>query len=1007
MPNAELIETASSTPVRLLVSQTDPFVAELQVCCHDQVGFLFTVTELLTLHGIDIEYAEISTEENIANNYMLLRAPPPVGFSAAAEWCKELETVLLKESKDTVNEEALSKASRGLSVNLDLLSIASFQEVSQLRINSTGQLWYELELQGINQAGLLAYASLMFFRCGFSIQSARISTIDGQVSDTFELVTKSRSSERKLRSFLSVPTSKNKAAARSSMLWSVSENSPSIMDHIEEDEPDKSTDLEEPVFIGTPVLSSSRNNAQCMNFTNGDVYEGTVETGADGNLHREGYGLYTYAMSSHGKYKQYRGQWSNDKKDGFGVLFYRDGSAYVGQWKNNERHGVGILFDTDGNQAQSLMPSYRYEGEWENGSSHGLGIEETRHFMYCGRFDRGQRHRSGMEMLSSASGLAACKVLEGETWRSLSDYVDELEAYANASLPASEHSSSAGSLSEARTKASKETRRMPPTDELEKQYLESLALFPDETTPGASFRAFDSGFSQFRSSVMPMLTPMPDHLATPPVQPRHRSFASSRNASMSTMADGSPEAQALLLSFLQSPVKKASHPQDQFQKSDASSSTAPVLPSPATGRSEGFQNFQEHFPTIEENNEDAASHDPTLWNAAQLATFVRHLGLGEAPVEGVLKQRLKGTTRILEARDAELIQELHLHSPLERLVLRKSLQRLLESEKLAHDSRGQSSRDVLADPVLSAFIIPLEALSLGEIISEGGFGKIYRGVLSQTIPGSSKDAAPPKPRRVAVKQMKGDRQMQLYELLKEARVMASLRHPNICAFVGVCADSGPLGRRYLLSEMLDCSLFDLLHRQEHLSWQGTVTLPLVIKLSAGISSGIAYLHSRNLVHADLKSSNILIDWSHSDTLSARICDFGHSAIRPVPVPHDRICTPHWAAPEVLRGEGLSPAADVFSIGILIWEMLTLRVPHYALSFGQVMAAVGWAGLLPELDVLPPQVPTLLVDAMVQCLSFRPIARPSSKWLRTHLLRIPVLMKMQATESLAAFCTGGF
>lgn len=170
-------------------------------------------------------------------------------------------------------------------------------------------------------------------------------------------------------------------------------------------------------------------------------------------------------------------------------------------------------------------------------------------------------------------------------------------------------------------------------------------------------------------------------------------------------------------------------------------------------------------------------------------------------------RRLKGAARLLEARDAEMSEELGLVSPLERLVVRRALQRLLESDRWENSARGRCFRDVLSDPVLGAYIVPLEELVIGPSISEGGFGKIYRGVLCKPVGRSCAD--PSRPRVVAVKEMKGDCHMQLYELLKEARVMASLRHPNVCAFVGVCADTKPFGKRYLVSEMMDCSLYEL------------------------------------------------------------------------------------------------------------------------------------------------------------------------------------------------------
>merc|ERR1719210_2040047 len=120
----------------------------------------------------------------------------------------------------------------------------------------------------------------------------------------------------------------------------------------------------------------------------------------------------------------------------------------------------------------------------------------------------------------------------------------------------------------------------------------------------------------------------------------------------------------------------------------------------------------------------------------------------------------------------------------------------------------------------------------------------------------------------------------------------------------------------------------------------------VMDLSEGMCAGMGYMHLKRLVHADLKSSNILINHTSSSKLVPKICDFGHAAVRAHPAPHHRCGTPHWAAPEALRNEAVSPAADVFSCGAILWEMLAETVPHRNLSYAQVLGAVGWCGWTP-------------------------------------------------------------
>merc|ERR1719484_289406 len=114
-------------------------------------------------------------------------------------------------------------------------------------------------------------------------------------------------------------------------------------------------------------------------------------------------------------------------------------------------------------------------------------------------------------------------------------------------------------------------------------------------------------------------------------------------------------------------------------------------------------------------------------------------------------------------------------------------------------------------------------------MAQGGYGLVHRGFLEVRNGVRSKQ-------EVAVKEMKGERRVRLHELLKEACVMASLNHPNICAFIGVCTDI--TGRKhYIVSELMDCSLFDLVHQQHKLHWHGDLTTVLVISIAMGICAG--------------------------------------------------------------------------------------------------------------------------------------------------------------------------
>lgn len=400
---------------------------------------------------------------------------------------------------------------------------------------------------------------------------------------------------------------------------------------------------------------------------------------------------------------------------------------------------------------------------------------------------------------------------------------------------------------------------------------------------------------------------------------------------------------------------------------------------------------------------------PMMWREQKLAKVVSCLGVAPIAAERLASMRVAGMQSLAQMTNAQMSQDLGLVAPLERLVVRRALHHLLEADRYANSSRGRCMRDVMENPGLRSCIIPFERLKLTSLITQGGFGMVYKGELEVPSGGSlGSKAGPVAPdtgqtkQVVAVKEMLGDHRVRLYELLKEAQVMQSLKHPNICRFIGVLTDGKPKGRRYIVSELLHGSLFDLVHTPMTIAFTTVFGPTLALRLGEGICAGLAYLHGRDLVHADLKSSNILVDLTDRSAPVPRICDFGHAAVRIGASPHDRLCTPHWAAPEILRGEGLGPAADVFSVGVLLWEMLSKKVPHEELTFGQVLASVGWAGATPEVEALPVGLPESLLRLVGSLLRFIPSERPSAAVARRRMQRLPQSVKRRATHKLAAF-----
>ncbi len=187
--------------------------------------------------------------------------------------------------------------------------------------------------------------------------------------------------------------------------------------------------------------------------------------------------------------------------------------------------------------------------------------------------------------------------------------------------------------------------------------------------------------------------------------------------------------------------------------------------------------------------------------------------------------------------------------------------------------------------------------------------------------------------------------------VKEARALAQLSHPNI---VGVFDVGEVDGLPFIVMEHVAGSSL-----KQRIERSGALPLADAVRLTDGIANGLAFAHSRGIIHADLKPSNILLD--ENDV--PKICDFGIAR-----TPHEDSDSPQlfatalYVAPERVEGRSASVASDVYGLGLVLYEMLVGKPP-----FTSGNAAV----LLRDHVVRPPVPPSHLrpslpkdVDAVV-------------------------------------------
>lgn len=255
------------------------------------------------------------------------------------------------------------------------------------------------------------------------------------------------------------------------------------------------------------------------------------------------------------------------------------------------------------------------------------------------------------------------------------------------------------------------------------------------------------------------------------------------------------------------------------------------------------------------------------------------------------------------------------------------------AQKLASSKPGRTLRETLRTraekkddaktlrPKLQTFDVDLSQLKIGAVLGSGATGVVYSATYyDQTV--AVKKLHP----HIATEPDVVD------SFVQEAEIWKPLTFRSILQLYGVCLEPGNV---CLVMEMGAMSLADLLYKEAlypDLPWARRLTI------AKEIAAALLYMHSKGVVHRDIKSMNILLTSDHA----TKICDFGMARLledlehdpehatspeRAERTPEVITGTPQWLAPEVGEGEVYSKAADVFSFGVVLWEIAARQLPY--------------------------------------------------------------------------------
>jgi tetratricopeptide (TPR) repeat protein len=240
-----------------------------------------------------------------------------------------------------------------------------------------------------------------------------------------------------------------------------------------------------------------------------------------------------------------------------------------------------------------------------------------------------------------------------------------------------------------------------------------------------------------------------------------------------------------------------------------------------------------------------------------------------------------------------------------------------------------------------------------EKIGEGGFGTVYKG------------RDPFLKRAVAIKTCTTDQAHLRERFLREVEIAASLQHPNVTTVHDFGYQDGV---PYLVQEYLGGE--DLSHkirRRDPLDWKTRLAY------LTQIAEGLRYAHSQGVIHRDLKPANVRV----LPDGQVKIMDFGIAklltATNQLTVVGTRMGTLGYLAPEQIRGEPVDLRADMFSFGVLSYELLTYRRPFAGDTESSVLYLI--AHLEPQpIAVLRPDCPPALAACIARCLRKQPAER---------------------------------
>ena len=260
----------------------------------------------------------------------------------------------------------------------------------------------------------------------------------------------------------------------------------------------------------------------------------------------------------------------------------------------------------------------------------------------------------------------------------------------------------------------------------------------------------------------------------------------------------------------------------------------------------------------------------------------------------------------------------------------------------------------------------LGAYRIEALLGEGATGRVYRGLAAGRRPVAVKVLAPEAAADAS----------RVKRFFAEARAVSALGHPNIVAHT----DFQEFGARsFVVMELLTGSTL-----RRALDEARRFTPERAVRIGQQIADALAAVHRQGIVHREVTPENVFLVQQDEEDDFAKVLGFGLAQLLPPPRAGEPVGTPTYMSPEVALGGTVTPASDVYALGVLLFELIAGRPPFVKDSVRDLLLAQA-RETPPRLDELCPEVPRALADALADALAKHPAKRPAGMNAFKHRL----------------------